>query len=225
MKSPIKVLKTMILLLMASCLFAGNTNPLADINKSGSKSFVLNLKDNTAKKVRIQLEDANGHILLTQRINTMKKKAMKYNLNNLPDGTYTLSVSDKQAVLKNEVIIQDGTLNIEDEHGMFIYKPQINVKSNQVEFSLLQLNDTKTKIRILDATNNLVFSEDIKDVGSIHRRYDLSLLLNGKYLFTLETNDELFTKAVRISPSSTPRYLRVKSAVSSTGKPKELILN
>ena len=225
MKSPIRILKMMILLFTAVCTFAGNTNPLAKISEGGSKSFILDLKDNNVKMVRVKITDRDERVLLNQKVNTDKHQAKKYNLKNLPMGVYTLSVEDEQRVVKHDMMIVNGTLKIDRKNPVTIFKPTIHKSGNQLDMNLLKVDNSSTEVRILNESGRLVFTEDITETGSIQRRYNVSLLEAGKYDMIVETSGASYTKSFRVTPSSVPASVRIKSAVSTTHSPTELILN
>jgi hypothetical protein len=200
MKSPIRILKTLILLFMAVCTFAGNTNPLANISKTGSESFILNLKKSGVKKVNVRIMDNDGNTLLTQRINTKKKEAVKYNMSELPSGKYSIIVEDKQRLVKHEVVLHENTQRIDVLDAKTIYKPVFINGKQFVDLNMLQTNDSAIKVSITDTSGITVFSETIESTGSIQKRYNVSKMPAGSYTIQVVTCGERFDETFRITP-------------------------
>ena len=225
MKSPIRILKLMILLLTAVCTFAGNTNPLAKISEGGSKSFILDLKENDEKMIRVKILDRDDQVLLDQKVNTQKHQAKRYNMKNLPMGVYTLSIEDAQRIVKHDMMIVNGILRFDKKDPVTIFKPTIKISQNIIDFNLLKIDDGSTEVRLLDNSGELVYSENINETGSVQRRYNVSMLEAGKYTLSVETAGALQSETFRVSPSLVPAHLRIKSAVSTSRNSSEIILN
>ena len=61
-----------------------------------------------------------------------------------------------------------------------------------VDLTFLQLEDAKTEIEILDDAGFPVYNETIEDSGSITKRYDVSKLQAGNYVFQVAVKDRVY---------------------------------
>ena len=142
-----------------------------------------------SSEVEIKLIDLQGEVLMSDDINTKDIRVRNYNLRNLPYGTYILEIDDNQKVITTTLSIVGK--NIKIMHETILYKPTIMYQNKRWKFSLLALG-RNVSTKIIDKEGNIVFDEEFKDFGSIHRSYDLSKLIKGEYKLLVYIGDKVF---------------------------------
>ena len=117
---------------------------------------------------------------MTDYFGTEEFKKRRYNLINLPDGTYNLEIDDVQKTITMVLRIDSDVLEIEKEEK--IYKPHSFFQEQKWNLSVMSMGKD-VNVRIVDQTGKLVFEEEITGQLSIQRRYNLSKLKKGNYNF------------------------------------------
>lgn len=176
----------------------GNNNPVNLISNTESKTFILDAKNYTDRTLNIEIIDHEELILLSHTIDTRKQEAIKINMENLPDGIYTVVVEDAMKTVEKRVIIKNDALIVDAEFTGINHKPIFNQNEDFFDLSWLQLNDNKVEIKISDSEDIPVFEEILSHNGSIQRRYDISRLEKGEYTFWIQSNGTSFTKAITV---------------------------
>ncbi len=119
MKKQIKLIVAM-LLLGATTTFANQmpTSPLSrllvSIEKSAdnSSSFDLRLANLEKKGTLILLQDVSGNNWFSQYVSRKAGFAKRLNLKGMPDGTYTLTISQKDATVIQAMRLSGGVLEV-----------------------------------------------------------------------------------------------------------------
>lgn len=170
-------MKTQVLFLLFSIFtlsaFAGK--PL--MSSAKAKTITVETSLWKAESVTVQIKEIGGSVILDEVVKS-EKGFRKYDLHNLPSGTYTLELSDDLKIKIQNFVIKGEDLSMSKE-VVTIYKPVILVSENNIDVNLLTLNQN-VSVKILDDNDSVVFSEKIVS-PSIHKRYDLTRLSKGQY--------------------------------------------
>lgn len=113
-----------------------------------------------------------------------------YNLSELQDGSYTLSVNSGDARISRNIEIKDKELAFSDP--VFGNIPVFSLNKRQLDISFLnnQLEDVSVQIF---RNNSLVYSTQLGDGLVVQNRYDLSRLPSGDYRVYLVTGNDSYT--------------------------------
>jgi hypothetical protein len=183
-------MKTQILILVFSVFslaaFATG-NPSARAEKS--KSLIVETAHWKSEKLNVQIKEASGVVILDETLKN-NKNIRKYNLKNLPEGKYTIEVSNDQKIMTQEFAIESNELVLSQEIRTE-YKPMVIVNKNIVDVNLLTLGN-KAFINLVDRDNNIVFAENL-ETPAVHKRYDLSSLASGDYTLSVAMNGRSYT--------------------------------
>lgn len=184
MKTQLFILVFSIFSLSLSAL--GNPSVFAEKNKS------LIVQTNTWKstKVNVQIKEASGVTILEETIKSAKV-GRKYNLKNLPDGVYTLEMSDDLKITSQDFYINNNEVVLSSDINT-IYKPFILVGKNNVDVNLMTLGQSAL-LNITDKENNIVFAQKL-DTTAVHKRFDVSSLEGGTYSVNIAMNGRSFTQ-------------------------------
>ncbi len=187
-------MKTQILLFFISMLsitaiHAGN--PIATTEKT--KSLVIETALWKSDQISVQIKEATGVVILDETVKN-SKGLRKYNLKNLPDGQYTLEVSNALKITTQDFTIESNSVQLSDVINT-VYKPVIIWNESKLDINLLTLGN-KALINIIDKDNNIVFAENL-ETPAVHKRYDLSGLADGEYTVTVAMNGRSFVSTNR----------------------------
>lgn len=182
-------MKTQILILIVSVfslsVFASG-NSTIDAEKS--KSLVVETSLWKSDKVNIQIKEASGVVILDETVKNTKN-LRKYNLKNLPEGVYTLELSNDLKITTQEFTINAKSVVLSTEIKT-VYKPVVIWNEAGFDVNLMTLGNTAF-INIQDKDNNIVFAEKLV-TPAVHKRYDISALASGEYTVTVAMNGRSF---------------------------------
>jgi len=182
-------MKTQILILMVSAFsltaFA-NGNPAMNAEKS--KSLLVETSLWKSDKINIQIKEASGVVILDETVKNTKN-LRKYNLKNLPEGTYSLEISNELKITTQEFTIYDNGVLLSSDVKT-VYKPVVIWNNEGFDVNLMTLGNTAF-INIQDKDNNIVFAEKLV-TPAVHKRYDISSLASGEYTVTVAMNGRSF---------------------------------
>ena len=182
-------MKTQILILIVSVfslsVFASG-NSTIDAEKS--KSLVVETSLWKSDKVNIQIKEASGVVILDETVKNTKN-LRRYNLKNLPEGVYTLELSNDLKITTQEFTINAKSVVLSTEIKT-VYKPVIIWNEAGFDVNLMTLGNTAF-INIQDKDNNIVFAEKLV-TPAVHKRYDISALTSGEYTVTVAMNGRSF---------------------------------
>jgi len=180
----------LILLISVSSLSAFATgNPTVSSEKT--KSLVVETSLWKSEKINIQIKEASGVVILDEKVKNTKN-LRKYNLKNLPDGNYTLEVSNELKITTQEFTIGSNEVILSNDINT-VYKPVIIWRDNSFDVNLMTLGN-KAFINIQDKDNNIVFAENL-ETPAVHKRYDISALAAGEYTVTVAMNGRSFVSS------------------------------
>ena len=160
------------------------------------KAFALRLENVQNQTNSIQLKDANGITLITEKVVGQAEFGRMYNLENLPEGNYNLVVENDQKVLIQPIIINRRFLTIDKAARKKILKPTIMVKSDLIAINMLHFEKEAISITLENQEGEVVFSNSFKSYGSLNKQLNIRNLPEGNYSFVIRTNAYRVTKDI-----------------------------
>lgn len=194
------LLKICFTLTFAWLSFAGkaNNDPTIIIKYPEEKKFSLLLHQLEQQAHTIQLHDQIGTCLLKENITDQSSFAKIYNLKNLPNGEYTLSIENEHKVLSQKITIEGSTIKIDTSNWKAIHKPHFVQTYNHLDLIFLQLENALTTIEIHNDAAEVIFHKEITTVGSICKRFNLENLAPGNYTFVVSVRDQVYQESISV---------------------------
>ena len=168
------------------------------IKATGNKSFAIVIEKAAPATLELSLKDAKGFILASESIESGVKFAKRFNLDNLPDGNYTLHLESPTVLKVQPISIENNTLFIKKDKAKNIFKPSIQVKENHIDLTLLQLRRADTQIKLLSGNGTVLYIEDVHQFGSIQKRFNTAQLPAGNYQVVVRTSGQIFHEIVSL---------------------------
>lgn len=191
-------------LLIGLTSLASLANENFAVNSIDENSFVIELPNKSYSQIQVSIKDMDGFTLYNETVTQNYLDTKKFNLEKLPSGSYILMVAyDVQT--KIQTIQKDyKSLIINDADLLTIFQPTFHQHSDYVDINMLCLFDLEVSIMIKDVDGNILFNELAKADGSIHKRFNLSMLNEGLYTFTLIIKDDIiYEELVKWTPQIT----------------------
>ena len=164
-------------------------NTSAFVKTQSDKSFALYLNEIDFPSVKISIKDDEGRNLYMKVLKNQDSFAKKFDMSQLPQGAYTLSLEDEQSIQNIPLSIVDSNVQIDMDEKTRVYKPFFKQDSDMLDVMVFSPAKSQHQITIYDDANQVVYNETIDGQTTIEKRYNLANLAPGKYNVTIESND------------------------------------
>jgi hypothetical protein len=189
MKKTLSVLA--VLMVVSSVVFARRldnpgTAPSAAVVKIGT-TFKLYYKGSQQADVKVSILDAGNHLVFSETIKDVDGFVRPYNFSHLPEGDYTIKISDK-----NGRMIENITYKQEKSEAL---SHLLKVAGTNAKYLLTVVNKEQgdVTIRIYDNSNNVIYNKKEAVSSDFARIYNLEGI-DGE--FTFEVTDASGTTSV-----------------------------
>lgn len=167
-------------------------NNITSSNSVGEKALIVDTHNWKSDNISIEIRDEEGAIIYKDNYSTQKNK--KFNFENLPDGKYSITLSNELKLTKQWFTIKANNVNIQPNTETF-FKPVIKINEQFIDLNYLA-SDPNTTVSIYDE-NNSIFNMRFKNEKKINRRFDTTSLPAGEYTFNVSSKNGSYTKIFR----------------------------
>lgn len=189
MKKTLSVL--LVLMVFSSVVFARRLDnpgatPSAAVVKIGS-TFKLYYKGSQQADVKVSILDAGNRLVFSETIKDVDGFVRPYNFENLPEGDYTIKISDK-----NGRQIEKITYRQEKTEAL---SHLLKVAGTDAKYLLTVANrgESDVTVRIYDNANKMIYSQKEKVSSDFAKVYNLEGIGGG---FTFEVTDATGTTSI-----------------------------
>jgi hypothetical protein len=183
------------LVFVTSIAFAGKDEPrrtgMAIVPVKGSETFKVIYKGATAGKVKLNIYNANGKVILTESFAGTDGFIVPINFSGLQAGEYTIELIDATGKKSEKV-----TLNTEKKSAGVVHISKIGTENGKFLLSVANTKPgSKINVKIYDAKNNLIHNETQSVNADFAQVYKLNTVSEA---FTFEVTDSTGkTKTIR----------------------------
>ena len=142
------------------------------------KSIILNTPNQSKRAEVLKITDAKAQIIFTDVIEKNKQR-VKYVLNNLPNGSYDITIDGSDVVTVYETIISDKNVTIVDTKSY--YRPSIHTIKEKLFVTAEVEKKEDIRVSIYDDTNVLVFTYNMEKEETFTQSFNLEQLPKGDY--------------------------------------------
>lgn len=172
-----------ILFLAVASLSFGNDMPTVSNEKA--KTIIINTQNWKGGILDIKIIDQANNVIYSEKLEETKV-ARSYDVRNLPNGNYTIQMSNSTKITKQNFEIYSSYVFL-DKAIKETFLPVIKSSERYVDVNLLSTEGT-TEISILDGSNNVLTQEKI-ETPNVHRRYNITNLpANDTYVVEVKSN-------------------------------------
>jgi hypothetical protein len=189
MKKTLSVL--LVLMVFSSVVFARRLDnpgatPSAAVVKTGS-TFKLYYKGSQQADVKVSILDAGNHLVFSETIKDVEGFVRPYNFENLPEGDYTIKISDK-----NGRQIEKISYKQEKSEAL---SHLLKVAGTDAKYLLTVANrgESDVTVRIYDNANKMIYSQKEKVSSDFAKVYNLEGI-GGEFIF--EVTDATGTTSI-----------------------------
>lgn len=145
-------------------------------------------------KVSISFKDASGNTIYSKKVTDMDSYKVKYKLDEFPDGDYRLVLDAQNQVFNIPVAVAEGIVTLKDEVTV---PPVFTDHGDVVAVSFAGKKNSQWNILIQDGEGEVVFTESLTTDAVARRKYDISNLRKGSYVFRFVSSGSNFTHYVK----------------------------
>lgn len=160
------------------------------------KSLIVNLGNTEKEMVSVVIEDEKGNILMSEKVNQASNFIKSYNMSQLENGAYTMTVTKTTVrTIQPFNITKEGiVITALEKKEKFI--PVVMLKDNKLDVNVLLNNYGKITVNIYDNVGRKVKQDKLTDTLNFHKRYNIVQLPDGLYVVEVTAGDETFYHTV-----------------------------
>lgn len=163
---------------------------------AAQKGIIVNLGSVQKETVSIVIKDANENILLNELVKETPNFMKRYNMSQMPNGSYTLTVTKKTQRTVQPFEITKGGLMITELEKKEKFIPVVSYQNNKLDVNVLLGNYSNISVTIMDNEGRKVTTDKNYVVLDLHKRYNLSDLPKGAYIVEVMAGDETFYQTI-----------------------------
>jgi cytochrome c1 len=168
------------------------TNAKVEIKGSDiEKSLFIEFANSKEEDVTISIMNEEGATVHIDKAKSIKAFNRKFNLEKLERGKYTLKfVCDNCKVTQLFEVSKKG-ISVKENDRKEVYAPVVKQEDGKFDVKI-GIIKTKYAVLVLDLNGNIVFEESEKGVNQLNKKYNLSNLAKGEYLFQITVDGESY---------------------------------
>ena len=171
---------------------AGTTVKISAIEKS----IVVNLGGVQKENVTIVIADAEDNVLVNETVNQTPNFSKRYNMTQMANGSYTLTVTKKTVRTVQPFEITRTGLVISELEKKEKFIPIVSLNNDKLDVNVLLGNYSNITVSIYDNEGHKVKQDKYYVVLDLHQRYNISELPKGAYVVEVMAGDETFYQTI-----------------------------
>ncbi len=157
------------------------------------KSFILSMTQLGVDAVNVKLENADGEQLTGENVKGADVFRKKYNMSNLAEGTYYLTLTKSNIRTVQPIVVTDRAVEIVETGAQTQFTPTFNMTADhKIDVNAMFAGYVQAQVKIYDNTNTVVFEKTLNDVFTLHQRFNVSALQPGAYTMQVSTPTESY---------------------------------
>ena len=163
---------------------------------AAQKGIIVNLGSVQKETVSIVIKDADENVLVNEMVKETPNFIKRYNMSQMPNGAYTLTVTKKTQRTVQPFELTKGGLTITELEKKEKFMPVVSFQNNKLDVNVLLGKYSNISVTILDNEGRNVTTDKNYVVLDLHKRYNLSDLPNGAYIVEVMAGDETFYQTI-----------------------------
>ncbi|MCW5517396.1 hypothetical protein [Muriicola sp. Z0-33] len=164
------------------------------ISKGAEKSLVFQM-DAKAKETYIKLIDDNDNVIFKDKV-SLGNYAKRFNLSALPNGRYYFSTENAIKLYVYTLSVNESELILVDKSEKA--KPVFRKKGDRLFLNLLNLDENKVDIKVIDSSDRVVFKETIEDESIIEKAFNFEKAYEDRYMVVVKDNNDVYYEYVLV---------------------------
>jgi hypothetical protein len=176
------------------------------IKSEGRSTFLLELTNDSELDIKATLKNNEGVTIHYVNLSQPGIIQQRYNLQDLPFGTYTLVVASESVLKIQSIFKNEQGIEVNTEALQTVIQPTYRQHSDFLDLNMLCNWNQEVSLTIRDSEGHLIYNETIvQPEESLQRRFDLSMLKEDSYSITVGLSSAMvnqeFMKLLKWSPA------------------------
>jgi hypothetical protein len=148
------------------------------------KTLIVNVTTAQSEEVFISIEDTEGVVFHSERVTVANDFNKRYNLKNIPAGSYRLVIKKRVAKTILPIEISGEKIDVVESKREIIALPMVHLDAKSLRINVPTKKSATYNVQIFDNLGGLVFEKSYTELG--FHRYDISTLPNGAYIIEVD---------------------------------------
>lgn len=193
MKKVVRSIATVALMFVVATSMA--KEPKLSVAQNTEKSLIFELEEPSGQ-TNVSIQDLEGVIIYSEEVTDAATYLKKFDLRNLPDGSYVLRVEDTSKVTAFEFDINASEVSITERKENT--KPVFKKDGQKVFLNLLNSNKEDVKITIYDSENRIVFKETVSDTFLVEKAFNFEKAYEDTYRVVVKNGEDTFYENISV---------------------------
>lgn len=194
MKNLLKIGLSALLLLNSFVVLAKDDEISLKVTTNDKKAVVFLF--NPGQKYHLSFVDDNFALIYQEDVNVLNPLSKTYNLNQFPDGEYTVNVEDGVQLLTYKLTIANGRTIIAEPLVTKLIKPIIIKDKEIVSVDLSSVDASQFNIKILDESRNELFNSAFSTKSV--KKFNVANTVAKELTFVITANQQEFVKTITL---------------------------
>lgn len=170
--------------------------PKLSLTPNTEKSLDFEM-DITSEQTIVSIVDIDGVVIYTEKIEAGSIYTKKFDLKNLPEGSYFLEVEEAMTETVFAFVLDNSKIKISKLKENL--KPIFRKKGERVFLNLLNLEKEVVKIKIIDSGDRVVFEETISDEMLIEKVFNFDSAFKDNYTVVIKNEKDTYYENVTVN--------------------------
>lgn len=193
MKTIARLIIVAVIVLGAQSSHGSNPHPSVSVRVLDATSFAFYLKQIDGQKLHVSIKDVNGTSLYSTDVRNKSSFSRKVNLKELPEGNYSLEVSDNIRTVTYPIRLGGEVLKVPVEERIATFNPIFRKQDRKVALVLFSPSKQTHDLKIYNEANQLIHDEKIIETVNYQMQFDFSDALPGQYNFVINSQGHEYT--------------------------------
>ncbi len=177
---------------------AGGGAPRLTFKPVPSTKKVSMVLEGLATKATLQVRDAKGQVLMTERIKNVKSFERILSLENLDAGAYLIVLATPMQDILQPLEITENGLVINEAKQKAYFAPAVRVNGKIVDINLLNSRISDVELMLFDSNGQPVYKENLQNIIKVQKRLNMTELPAGLYTLKVVTPYKAYYRDVSI---------------------------
>jgi hypothetical protein len=197
MKNFLKIGLVAGMLLTSSVVFANEDNFSLKANEKNEKSLVFLITE--AQDINISIYSANEEVIYEQKIHALKPSTKIYNLEEFPDGNYTVKLENESKLITYQVTIENGKTLVAEPVTTELFKPELTKDNETITLNMVNMPNGPIEVRILNEYNDQLYAKTFTSKTKLVKKFNIGKTDAKQLTFVIKSKNQEFVKTVELN--------------------------
>ncbi len=145
----------------------------------------------------LQLRNSDDLILVKESFNETHFGKV-FDLSKLKDGRYEIQILTGNREIVQPIFKNEDQLTVKKNYRKMYFSPVVKVQGNQIDLSWFNGRISDMKLSINDDKGKTIYSEEIKNVIKVEKRFRLDQAEPGTYTFVINTPRKVYYESIKL---------------------------